>query len=115
MSRIKLGKVSAAGDAVIGDHNTIRSHRGSGAPTEVDLSALKNELSELRAAMKQQATDPEHDIAVAEVASAEVAAGKEDESSVLDHLAKAGKWALGIATTIGATVAAAAIRSAIGV
>ena len=82
---------------------------------DVDLPALRSELNALRAAMKEKATDPEHDIAVAEVASAEVAAAKGDGPKVLEHLAKAGKWALGVATAIGTAVAGAAIKSAIGV
>jgi phosphomannomutase len=83
--------------------------------SDVDLPALKEELATLRAAMRKEANEPAHDMAVAEIASAEMAAEKGDGPSVLEHLAKAGRWALGIATAIGAALAAEVIKKAIGV
>jgi hypothetical protein len=80
----------------------------------IDLPALKNDLTALRAALKAEAKEPEEDIAVAEVAAAEVAASKGDGPKVLEHLAKAGRWALKVATEIGTLVAAAAINTALG-
>lgn len=82
--------------------------------SDINLPALKDDLAVLRAAMKSEAKEPEEDIAVAEVASAEVAASKGDGPKALEHLAKAGRWALKVATTIGTTVAAAAIQAALG-
>ena len=81
---------------------------------DINLPALKGELTSLRAAMKEKSTEPEHDIAVAEVASAEVAAAQGDGPKVLEHLARAGRWALSVAVAIGTAVAAAAIKTAIG-
>lgn len=75
---------------------------------------LAAELSRLRAEMKLEAKTPEQDLAVAEVARAELAAENGDGPGALEHLAGAGKWALGIATTIGTAVAAAAIKAAMG-
>ena len=83
--------------------------------SDVDLPALKKELATLRAAMRNEASEPAHDMAVAEIASAEMAAEKGDGPSVLEHLAKGGRWALGIATAIGAALAAEVIKKAIGV
>jgi len=80
-----------------------------------DMGRLAQELSELRASLKSRAVEPAHDIVVAEVAQAELAltAGKPEEARTA--LQKAGTWALGIATSIGATVAAAAIKAAAGI
>jgi len=45
---------------------------------------------------------------------AAAAAEKGDTDEVQSRLKKAGKWALGVATTIGTAVAAGAIKAAIG-
>ena len=60
----------------------------------VELPKLADELSRLRQAMKQEAVDPEQDIAVSEIAKAEQAAKSGDGPRALDHLKSAGKWAL---------------------
>lgn len=80
----------------------------------IDLSVLASELPELRSKLKEEATDAEHDAAIGEVASAEVAAKKGDGPAVMEHLAKAGKWAFEVATKIGVTVSAAALKTALG-
>jgi hypothetical protein len=80
----------------------------------VDLPVLANELATLRAEMKKQATEPEQDVSVGAVAAAEAAAKKGDESSALQHLADAGKWALDLAVKIGVPVAIDAIRRSAG-
>jgi ribosomal protein L18 len=80
----------------------------------IDLLSLSSELSELRAKLKEKATDTEHDIAVGSLALAEQAAKKGDGPKTLEYLAKAGKWALDAATQIGTTVAAEAIKKSIG-
>jgi hypothetical protein len=79
-----------------------------------DLSRLANELEQLRAALRQQAQTVEEDSAVGAVAQAEVAAKEGQGPTTLEHLSKAGVWALDMAKSIGATVAAAAIRAALG-
>ena len=82
--------------------------------SDIDLPALGKELTALRTAMRRKASTPAHDMAIAEVASAEVAAEKGDGPSVLEHLARAGRWALGIASAIGAALAAEVIKKAAG-
>jgi hypothetical protein len=84
------------------------------ASSSIDLSILANELTQLRTKLKEQSTEPEHDVAVGEIACAEVAANKGDGPTVMKHLAKAGKWALDVATKIGIPVAAEALKKAIG-
>ncbi|MCA2212810.1 hypothetical protein [Jidongwangia harbinensis] len=82
--------------------------------TTIDLSRLSEELDKLRGNMRTTATEPAHDVAIAEVAQAQIAAAAGDRDSVRDHLAKAGKWALAAATAVGTTLAAAAIKAATG-
>lgn len=82
---------------------------------QIDLPALAEELGRLRAALRAEAKTPEDDQIVADVGQAELAAKNGDGAGALRHLRNAGKWALGIATSIGVAVAAAAIKSATGV
>ena len=81
---------------------------------KLDLPALATDLAKLRAEMKSQATEPDHDVAVGEIAAAESAAKKGDEKSVLDHLKNAGEWAMAIGIKVGVPVAIEAIKKASG-
>jgi hypothetical protein len=56
----------------------------------------------------------EEDVALSQLAHAEVAARKGDDATVMGHLAQAGKWALEIAKEIGADIAARAIVASMG-
>ena len=67
----------------------------------MDLAALQEELSLLGDAMRRDSSELEHDIAIDEVAAAEVAARNGDGPSALEHLKKAGRWAWDVATKIG--------------
>ena len=81
--------------------------------SNIDLSQLAEELTRLRAAMKQETEGTrEQDKAIVAVADAEEAAIKSDGPSVLQHLKTAGTWALGVAEKIGVSVAAEAIKRA---
>lgn len=84
------------------------------AVSSLDLPALTGELATLRKSMREQATEVEHDQAVAHIGAAELAAKQQDGAGALEHLKSAGKWALDVATTIGTTVAAQAIQTAAG-
>lgn len=81
----------------------------------LDLAALASELDSLRRELREQASSPDDDRAVAQIAEAQLAAEAGDGPTVLERLANAGEWALKTATTIGTTVAAAAIKTALGV
>jgi hypothetical protein len=81
----------------------------------IDLGALARELASLRSAMRNEATTAEHDVAIGAVAAAEVAANKGDGPAALVKLREAGKWALQVATAIGVAVAAAALKTALGI
>jgi hypothetical protein len=80
----------------------------------MDLSQLASELSKLRQAMRIEATEMEHDMAVGDVAKAERAAEAKNPSKLVEHLRSAGSWALNVATKIGASLAVDAIKQASG-
>jgi hypothetical protein len=80
---------------------------------ELDLVALLPELVRLRSEMLQLAKSPEHYVAIGALSEAELSAKEGDRTTVLDHLKRAGNWALEIANGIGIRVAAAAITDAI--
>jgi hypothetical protein len=82
---------------------------------EIDLTQLAQELSKLRAALKDEPDTPERDSALGAIADAEVASKQGDSAKVVENLARAGKWVIGIAEKIGVGLAVAAIKSAIGV
>ncbi len=79
---------------------------------QLDVAALLPELERLRVEMLSKATSPEHYVAIGAVSGAEVSAKEGNASSVLEHLKKAGKWALETANGIGIRVAAQAITQA---
>jgi hypothetical protein len=82
----------------------------------IDLAQLAEQLSILRSKMKEQAaaSGQDQDEVVGAIASAEKAAKQGKRSEVLESLAKAGKWALEVATSIGAGLAVEAIKAAMG-
>lgn len=80
----------------------------------LDMVKLTAELPVLRAALVDRADSPENHVAISAVRQAEVEAEKGDTPKLLESLAKAGKWALTTATSIGTTVAADAIKKSLG-
>jgi hypothetical protein len=80
----------------------------------VDLPQLAQQLGRLRGSMRQRATTPEHDIGTGNVAAAETAATAGDGAAVLQHLARAGTWALQCARDIGVDLAAEITKRALG-
>jgi hypothetical protein len=81
--------------------------------SQIDLPVLADQLGKVRAEMKKEATEPEHDVAGA-VAAAEAAAKNGDEKSALEHLKTAGLWTLGIAVQLGMPVAIDALKKSAG-
>jgi hypothetical protein len=81
----------------------------------VDLVQLAEQLSSLRTEMLKQAKGPEQYAAVGAVSSAELEAKNGNGPKTLEYLSKAGKWALDVATKVGETVAAAALKEAMGI
>jgi SpoVK/Ycf46/Vps4 family AAA+-type ATPase len=82
--------------------------------TKLRLSELAQQLSALRAELLKEAKAPEDFVAVGAIASAEMEAKKDCGSKALEYLSKAGKWAFDVATKTGETVAAEALKIALG-
>lgn len=80
----------------------------------VNFNDLEKELSSLHQAMKKQAKTDEHDIALGEIAKAKKAAKERKREKILQALQSAGKWAFDVATKIGTTLAAEALKIALG-
>lgn len=120
------------GDVVMGDKYEAHGHTQIGAmgkgakvtsvtfsgpqgqAAEADLASLVNELQTLRTEMRRQASTTEEDMAVVAMGQAIAAGDEGDSPSLFAHLKSAGRWAFDLATSIGAEVAAAVIRSALG-
>ena len=81
----------------------------------LDLSQLARQLATLQIALRAEAKEPEHEMAIGAVAAAATAAQQGNGANTLEYLKKAGSWALDIATKIGTDIAAAALKSATGV
>lgn len=81
--------------------------------SNIDLRSLAHELETLRTVMRNEATIPEHDIAIGEVAAAQTAAAQGDGAKALEYLKSAGQWAFDVSTKIGIGVAIAAIKTAL--
>ena len=82
--------------------------------TDLDFRQLAVELPRLTRAMREEADAPEHYEAVSSIMRAESEVANQDGSKVLEYLAKGGTWALEVATKIGVSVAAAAIKHSVG-
>jgi hypothetical protein len=110
----KANQVGAQGPNAQSHHN-IFNQTIDPSIDKIDLTRLANELSMLRISLKEEAKNSDHDIAVGEIARAESCAKKGDKQEVLNHLKKAGQWALDIASKIGVPVAITALTAALGI
>ncbi len=108
--RITVGDNYQAGQ---GESNMTFQQIWNQSGGEIDLAKLATELGRLRAAMRSEGSEPEHDIAVGYVAAAEKAAGDGDGPMTLENLKRAGVWALSVAEKVGVGLAVAAIKSAV--
>ncbi|HKX26909.1 MAG TPA: pentapeptide repeat-containing protein [Blastocatellia bacterium] len=86
---------------------------GSQIESSIDIGRLVEELAALRQAMSHEALEAEQYVAVGNVAKAEQAAKVRDSAKMAENLRAAGGWALEIASRVGATLAAKAIRHSI--
>jgi small GTP-binding protein len=77
----------------------------------VDLSALAQELEDLRKKMRSKSDNSiESDVAAGEIAKAQKAAKEGDRLRSFEHLKAAGKWAFDFATSVGSSLVAEAIK-----
>jgi len=81
---------------------------------QTDLQALADDLGKLRSALRQRAQTVDEDQSVAAVGEAESEAKSGRGPELLQKLAKAGKWALGVAQEIGVKVAVQALQKSMG-
>ena len=79
----------------------------------VDMNELARQLQELTEKLKALASNPDQYAALSEVSYAAQAASKQDKKGTLEHLKKAGAWALQVARDIGVQVAATALTAAL--
>jgi hypothetical protein len=108
------GQVGAMGDNAHA-HDMTFNQTVNNTGESLDLVALASELTQLRMAIRnKQDSSPQADVAIGEIAKAEIAAGDQDESGVWQHMKAAGRYALDTATTIGTTLAAEAIKKSMG-
>lgn len=110
----KVGQAGAVGPQSHAHDMSFQQMWNEAGPN-FDLNILAEELSRLRPALKEAATTAEEDVAVGEVALAEVAAKQSNGPKALSHLKNAGRWTLGIAEKIGVGLATAAIKTAIDI
>ena len=80
-----------------------------------DLSLLASELSSLREALMKEAKEADASSTIGAIAAAETEATKGNGPKALEYLSRAGSWALDTATKIGVTIAAAALKDAMGI
>jgi hypothetical protein len=79
---------------------------------EDQLILLANQLAEIR--KRAEVTDPRQYEDLAHLLEAEKAAKAKDAAGTKNHLKQVGKWVLDFASSIGAKIAAEAIKAAIG-
>jgi hypothetical protein len=69
---------------------------------EIDLGELRGDLAKIRVAMQAEAKDEDQAIALGEVANAEKAVEASDGPRILEHLHRAGPWALKVSENMDA-------------
>lgn len=111
--RYTIGQAGAVGpdSLAIGQHYAQIWESNS---KEINLADLVQELALLRSSLHEFAKSVDDDLALSDLARAEIAAKQQDGPRVMAHLAQAGIWALQVAKDIGAEVAAKAISKAMG-
>jgi uncharacterized protein (DUF697 family) len=110
--------LKAAVAKVMEDKATVQSifktAKESYKQTDSDLSALAQELSLLKQKMQDNVTTSVQIDAVEEIALAEMAAQRNDVEKTFKRLRSAGEWALETADKLELSLAAAALRTALG-
>ena len=108
--------ITGGNQGAVGDNASAQNftQMWNGIGGDIDLPTLKEQLSRLRQEARSLAETRDQDAAVVAIGDAEAAAAAGDGPTVLEHLAKTGKWAFDVATKIGVSVAAAALKSAMG-
>ncbi|MBV8901566.1 MAG: hypothetical protein JOY92_15810 [Verrucomicrobia bacterium] len=110
----KTGQAGAVGP---GSHAHDMTFKQVWQESEVskELPTLAEQLGVLRNELLKDAISAEHYSSIGAVASAETEATKGNGPKALEYLSSAGKWALDVASKVGTSVAAAAIKEAMGI
>ncbi|MBX3419167.1 MAG: hypothetical protein KF851_16295 [Pirellulaceae bacterium] len=111
--KYETGQAGAVGPHAIAHGNTFNQLWIQNAG-DIDLHKLAADLESLVGAMKERASEPEHQIAIGNVEAARQCAENGDGAKALEYLKAAGKWTLNVARDIGVGVAAAAISLTFG-
>lgn len=110
-----IGQAGVVGDyAKVGDITQVQ-HIWHANQVDFPFAVLTSELSALRIEMRKEAKESSHDKAVVAVGEAEEAARKSDGPTLVEHLRKAGAWALEIAKKVCLNVATKAIEKSMGI
>lgn len=80
----------------------------------LDLQTLARELGRLNDALRSEAKEPEHQMAIGAISAAQAEAKRGNGPKSLEYLKKAGAWAFDVATKIGVNVASGAMKSVLG-
>ncbi|MBM2620931.1 hypothetical protein JIG36_36070 [Actinoplanes sp. LDG1-06] len=99
---------------IIGNEARIESATANQANASTDLRELTRQLADLREVLAGAARTPQERETVEAVTAAHEAAGRNDEEATRTNLARAGKWALGVAEQLALAAATAAIKLAMG-
>lgn len=104
----------AVGPNAQATNTTITENYGS-ILQDVDLQALAPQLAQLKREMLKKVDGTTDQLAaIAAISAAEDAARKSERSTVAEKLKRAGIWAFDVASKIGVSVAAEALKEAIG-
>ena len=109
--QISGGQQGAVGDSSRAENFTQILNESD---TEKYLDVLADELSKLKKSLDEYKSNPQYRSVVESVTAAETAAKNGDKSTALERLKGIGDWVLDVATKIGVSVAAAAIKEALG-
>lgn len=116
--QVKEEDLKAAVAEVMADKATVqsifKSAKESYKQADSDLSALAQELGVLKQKMQDNATTSVQIDAVEEIALAEMSAQRNDVEKTFKRLRNAGEWALENADKFELSLAAAALRTALG-
>jgi hypothetical protein len=111
--KYKVGQAMAVGPNAQASHGRFQQVWNE-IDSTTELAQLAAELAKLRGALREEPTTAERDATIGAIAQAEIAAAAEDGPGALAHLRNAGKWALSVAEKIGVSIAAGAIKTALG-
>ncbi|MFF5005208.1 hypothetical protein ACFY3G_20600 [Streptomyces phaeochromogenes] len=111
-SKYDVGGIhNPSGPVAVGDHSAAAANNFF---SDHSVAELEDELRQLRERLVSEASEPEHYKAIAEVSAAEEAARRGDRRGIFESLKRAGAWVLDVASEVGATLATAALKSAMG-